>query len=103
MRLRIPAYDYSETGAYFVTAVTEDRRALFGAVYDGEMRANRFGAIVEDCWKGFVKHYSHIALDEFVIMPNHFHGVIWLRDAGREVSNLPLRVRSAGVDYLRSF
>jgi putative transposase len=46
----MPTYDYSEAGAYFITAITEGRHALFGEVRDGEMRLNRHGEIVEHCW-----------------------------------------------------
>jgi putative transposase len=81
--LRLSSYDYSQDGAYFVTAVTEGRAALFGQIDDGDMRLSQLGAIVEQCWRDLVKHYPDVALDEFVVMPNHVHGVIWLRDAGR--------------------
>ena len=81
--LRLAAYDYSESGVYFVTTATEGRRMLFGDVQDGNMRLNGHGAIVERCWYDLVEHYEHIALDEFVVMPNHVHGVVWLRGAGR--------------------
>ena len=69
----MPTYDYSEAGTYFITVVLEGRRALFGEVWDGEMRLNRYGAVVERCWNDLVNHYSHVVLDEFVVMPNHFH------------------------------
>ena len=68
----MPAYDYSEAGAYFVTAVIEGRCALFGEVRDGEMRLNRYGEIVEHCWNDLVNHYAHVILDEFVVMPTMF-------------------------------
>ena len=79
----MPTYDYSEAGAYFITTVTEGRRALFGKVRDGEMRLSRYGDGVEHCWNDLVNHYSHVVLDEFVVMPNHVHGVIMLRSAER--------------------
>jgi len=47
------------------------------------MRLSHFGVIVERCWEDLVNHYPDVALDEFVVMPNHVRGVIWLRDAGR--------------------
>ena len=75
------AYDYSEAGAYFVTAVTEGRCALFGDIRDSEMRLNCYGEIVEHCWYDLARHYSNVELDEFVVMPNHVHGVIILRSA----------------------
>ena len=47
------------------------------------MRLSQFGSIVEDCWNDLINHYPHVALDEFVVMPNHVHGVIRLNDDGR--------------------
>jgi REP-associated tyrosine transposase len=82
-RLRLASYDYSEDGAYFVTAVTEGRAALFGRIDDSEMRLSQLGAIVEACWFDLPKHYNHLVVDEFIVMPNHIHGVVWLRRAGR--------------------
>lgn len=81
--LRIEAYDYSEAGAYFITAVTEGRVEALGQIHDGEMWLSRFGELVESCWRDLVNHYAHLDLDEFAVMPNHIHGVLWLRDAGR--------------------
>jgi hypothetical protein len=81
--LRLPTWDYAETGAYFVTATTIDRRPIFGEIRDAEMRLSRFGEIVERCWHDLVAHYSNVALDQFCVMPNHVHGVIWIRGAGR--------------------
>jgi putative transposase len=90
--LRLPSYDYAEVGAYFITAVTEGRTALFGQIHDGDMRLSRFGAIVEQSWRDLVNHYPHVALDEFIVMPNHIHGVVWLRDPGRAgVKRAPTR------------
>jgi REP element-mobilizing transposase RayT len=79
----MPAYDYSESGAYFITAVTEGRGAVFGEILDAEMRLNRNGVIVERCWYDLLDHYAHLTLDEFVVMPNRVHGVISLADVAR--------------------
>jgi REP element-mobilizing transposase RayT len=79
----MPGYDYTEAGAYFITVVTEGRVPLLGQIHDGDMRLSQFGAIVEECWRDLLNHYPHVGLDEFVVMPNHFHGVVWLRDPGR--------------------
>ena len=59
-----------------MTAVIEGRIALFGEIREGEMLVNRFGAIVKHCWYDLVNHYAHVELDEFVVMPNHAHGVL---------------------------
>ncbi len=78
--IRLPGYDYSQPGAYFVTVCTHDGEPLFGQVIDGIMQPNRFGRIVHVCWSNLPRHYPHVALDEFVVMPTHAHMVIVLAD-----------------------
>ena len=74
--IRLKGYDYCQVGAYFVTIVTQDRVCLFGAVVDGEMRLNDAGRMVAQCWQQIPAHFPHVELDEFVMMPNHVHGII---------------------------
>jgi len=83
--IRLPGYDYSQAGAYFITIVTQDRACLFGDVVDGEMRPNPCGRIVQATWNGLPRHYPAIVLDEFVVMPNHIHGIITLMDVPQNV------------------
>lgn len=78
--IRLKGYDYSQAGAYFVTLVTWQRECLFGEVLDGKMYLNRVGKIVEYAWQDLTKHYRHVELGAFVIMPNHIHGIIVLND-----------------------
>lgn len=80
--VRLRGYDYSQAGAYFVTICTPDRDCLFGDVADGVMRLNDAGRVVERCWHEIPIHFPHVELDEFVIMPNHVHGVIVIVGAG---------------------
>jgi putative transposase len=75
---RLQGYDYSQSGAYFVTICTQNRVHLFGDVVDGEMVLNTLGCVVETCWDDLPNHYNHIELDAFVIMPNHMHGIIFI-------------------------
>ena len=74
--LRLSGYDYSGEGAYFITIVSHGREAIFGRVVNGEMLLNAFGRIVENTWKDLINHNKGIVLEEFVVMPNHFHGII---------------------------
>ena len=74
--IRLPNYDYSRPGAYFVTICVQGRACLFGDVVDGEMRLNDFGRVTYDCWNDIPKHFPHVQLDAFVIMPNHVHGIV---------------------------
>ena len=78
--LRLRGYDYARSGAYFVTICTQDREYLFGDVVDGEMRCNEAGWVAEECWWAIAKHFPSAALDAFVVMPNHVHGVIVMTD-----------------------
>jgi len=74
--LRLTNYDYSQEGFYFVTICTHERAYLFGDVANGQMQPNQWGTIVKECWYEIPIHFSTVYLDEFVIMPNHVHGII---------------------------
>jgi len=82
--IRLRGYDYSAAGAYFVTVCAKDRACLFGEVVDGEMRLNDAGNVAQRCWQDIPCHFPHAGLDEFVIMPNHVHGIIVLTDRDRD-------------------
>ena len=79
--IRLPEYDYTQTGAYFVTVVTDGRDCLFGAVVDGEMQLNDFGKIADECWWAIPDHFPFVELGAHVIMPNHVHGIIIINAA----------------------
>ena len=74
--IRLPGYDYSQAGAYFVTICTQNRRCLFGNVVNVEMVLNHAGRVVAESWQWMGEQYEHVELDEWVIMPNHLHGII---------------------------
>src|SRR5512137_1336233 len=78
--IRLPGYDYSQPGAYFLTLCTHERETLFGDVVDDVMRLNDYGEIVAAVWADLPNHYPHVELDAFVIMPNHVHGIIVIAD-----------------------
>ena len=81
--IRLKGYDYSQAGAYFITICTQDRACLFGDVVDGEMRLNDVGGMVHDEWLRTADMRPNVELDAFVVMPNHFHGIIILHPDGR--------------------
>lgn len=83
--IRLQGYDYTQPGAYFITIVTQDRECLFGEVADGEMRLNEAGRVVEQCWLAIPDHFPRAALDAFVVMPNHIHGIVWIVGARHAV------------------
>ena len=76
--IRLRGYDYAQGGAYFVTIGTQNRAPLFGSVVDGEMILSDAGMMVASVWKSIPERFQYVALDEFVIMPDHMHGVVWI-------------------------
>lgn len=78
--LRLKGYDYSMAGAYFVTICTQDRACLFGDVAAGEMRLNEAGQMVTTLWESIAVRFSSVEIDQFVVMPNHLHGILVLPD-----------------------
>lgn len=77
--IRLPDYDYTRPGAYFVTVCTFERKSLLGSITAGEMVLNSNGKIVQACWKEIKNHFSDVELPAYVVMPNHFHGVIIIK------------------------
>jgi REP element-mobilizing transposase RayT len=88
--IRLKGYDYTRPGAYFVTLCTYHRDEIFGEVINGEMRLSALGEIVREEWLRSAEIRKEIRLveDEFVIMPNHLHGINWI-------------VESVGADTVR--
>lgn len=78
--IRLKGYDYRQAGGYFVTLVTQGREMLFGDVVNGTMILNDFGKIVAETWQWLETQYPYVALGEWVVMPNHFHGIIFILD-----------------------
>jgi REP element-mobilizing transposase RayT len=76
--IRLPGYDYTQPGAYFITICTYQRELLFGDVADGEMISNAYGQIVGEEWQKTAQLRPYVRLDAHVVMPNHFHGIVWI-------------------------
>ncbi|MGD1862872.1 MAG: transposase [Leptolyngbyaceae cyanobacterium] len=76
--LRLPHYDYTSPGAYFITICVHQRQCLFGEIVNGAMQLNEFGEVARSHWLRLPQHRVHVRLDAFVIMPNHMHGIIVL-------------------------
>jgi len=75
---RLRGYDYSQPGYYFVTLCTKNREYLFGEIKENQMILNEIGRIINRQWKELTFKYSNINNSDFIIMPNHIHGVIEL-------------------------
>ena len=74
--IRLQGRDYASPGEYFITICTYERESIFGRVQEDRMLLNEWGTIAENCWGGLLKHFPHIHLGSYVIMPNHIHGII---------------------------
>jgi len=81
--IRLPGYDYAQSGVYFITIGTQNRECLFGDIKNGALRLNDEGIIVEEKWKETPILRPNVVLDEFVVMPNHFHGIVVIAEPGR--------------------
>ena len=95
--IRLKGYDYTQQGAYFVTICTHQRNCLFGEIVDGEIKLNTNGEIARGSWLSIPRHFKNVELDEFVIMPNHLHGIIIIESS--EVAGEAL----ANQDFSQSF
>ncbi|MBL7794389.1 MAG: hypothetical protein JNK77_18800 [Saprospiraceae bacterium] len=73
---RLKGYDYSRPGIYFVTACAYKRRCIFGEIEQGQMVFNEFGLIAQNQWFKLPERFPNIELGEFIVMPNHIHGII---------------------------
>lgn len=73
-------WDYADPGAYFITIVTKNRIDFFGEIKSGKMVLNSTGEIAHDCWLQIPHHFFGVELGEFIIMPNHIHGIIIINE-----------------------
>jgi len=105
--IRLHGYDYSYPGIYFVTICTANRERLFGTIHAGRMCLNDSGKIVSGTWKKLPQRFPCVALDAFVVMPNHVHGIVLLhrRRSNTQTgaaSSAPTQPAALG-DILRTF
>ena len=74
--MRLASYDYSWPGSYFVTICVDDRTPRFGEIVDQCLHLNDAGKMVGQHWLSLPERFSHVALDDYVIMPNHLHAIL---------------------------
>ena len=88
--IRLKGYDYGQAGAYYVTICTHERRMLFGDINNGEMHLNDLGQVAQWIWNALPEYFPTIELDQFVVMPNHLHGILINRGTGKHAIPLSL-------------
>lgn len=94
--IRLKNYDYSSSGIYFVTICTYNRQCLFGKIINGEMILSETGRIVGIEWINVAIARENIMLDEYIIMPNHFHGILWIKEINNGITNFPPKMHQFG-------
>ena len=76
--IRLPGYNYSQEGWYFITICTQKHLCLFGEIAEDRMRLSDAGLMIDLWWRKLIGKFLHVQLDGYVIMPNHFHGIIYV-------------------------
>lgn len=97
---RLKGYDYAQNGFYFLTICTKNRAEFFGKIQNGGMVLNQFGEITRQCWKDIPIHFPDVSLGEFIVMPNHIHGILIL-DRQSVGNNNPLIIGNNNYCSLR--
>ena len=93
--VRLRGYDYSQNGAYFVTICVKNCQHIFGKILNGKMKYSEIGKIARDYWRQIPDHFSFVMLGEWIIMPNHLHGII--------IINNPVETPNSGVSSANDF
>jgi putative transposase len=91
-KIRADFWDYSNAAAYFITIVTQNRVPFFGEIVGEQMALSPAGQCAVDCWKGIPQHFPDVVIDEFVVMPDHMHGIlIFTKKLNNNEENVPNR------------
>ena len=113
---RLPNYDYSQAGYYFITLCTKDTQPLFWQPSVGAdiirppqgIQRSSIGRVVDEAIRAIPAHYPNVALDKFVVMPNHFHALVEIERARADMESAPTIIsivqafkRYSTVEYIR--
>jgi len=85
--LRLKDFDYSQAGAYFVTICTKNRQCIFGTIQKGKMQLNASGRVASAQWQQLPYRFTDLDLGEWVVMPNHIHGILVITGRGEASLN----------------
>ena len=100
--IRMRHYDYRQPGIYFITICTHQREPLFGEIIDERMHLNAAGRIVQSIWNTIPEHYSDVVMDKFVVMPDHFHGIIVIPECTGTACRAPTIIAGFGKPIANS-
>jgi REP element-mobilizing transposase RayT len=101
---RWPGYDYSRPGLYYITICTKDRYAYFGKVQNNLVYLNNLGQVALKYWIKIPEIYNNVELDEYIIMPNHIHGILIINEnkfvVGTEHCSVPTKTKHNKMGFL---
>ncbi len=92
--IRLRDYDYSHSGAYFITICINQKECVFGKIDSGKMQINEYSIVVNREWEKTAEIRGNVVLDKYIIMPNHFHGVLILLNDAETVN-----VKNVGASW----
>jgi REP element-mobilizing transposase RayT len=98
---RLQEWDYAESAWYHITICTKNKEPFFGEIVHDEMRLSRLGVIVEEEWKHTERLRLNVSLDEFIVMPNHFHAIVCIINDSLPITN-PVETPRWGVSATAS-
>lgn len=99
---RLPYFDYSQYGCYFVTICTKDRKMVFGNIINMEMILNNFGNMLEDSLLSVLNDYPNSQIAEYIIMPNHLH-FIWFNQDNVNLSVVVKKIKGRMATLYREY
>ena len=91
--VRLQTWDYSNNGAYFITICTQNREHFFGTIQNGIMQLSEIGKLAEQFWYEIPNNFPMVELGNFVVMPNHVHGILIIDN-----SQIPVETRFIASD-----
>jgi REP element-mobilizing transposase RayT len=103
--IRLPGFDYSRPGNYFVTILADRRRCLFGRIEENETVLTPIGETVKKCWIEIPQHFLGVGIESYVVMPNHLHGILAIAakfSSGFSQASLVQTAESFGKPVARS-
>jgi putative transposase len=80
--IRLAGYDYTQPGTYFITICTHERKPVLCEIHGGTVSLTKIGQLVARCWLAVPRHFENVTLDAWVLMPDHMHGIIIIRNSG---------------------
>lgn len=95
---RLQNWDYSWNSAYYVTICTKNRERCFGEIVKGQMNLSEIGTLANTFWTEIHDHFQYVFVDEFIVMPNHVHGILIIDKPENERHNVTSGVSPNGRD-----